>query len=349
LRYLSDRDADVKNHYSTDSWDDVDNNVYGCVKQLYILKKRNRMIKVLLSIGGWGHSDNFISAASTQAGRERFASTAVALLMDLGFDGIDIDWEYPASEVDASNFVLLLAALRSALDAYSAQHALGHHFLISVASPAGPPQYNILHLGEMDNYLDIWHLMAYDYAGSWASFTGHTANLYKSTANPNATPFSTHEAVTDYTAAGVTASKIVIGIPLYGRSFEDTVGLGHSFAGVGPGNREAGVWEYKVLPKQGATQQFDEIAHFSYDDSTRELISYSTVGDVASAGFYITTNGLGGVFFWESSGDKAGQESLILAAAHYFQNVNSYLDKSLNQLSYPASQYANMVAGMPGE
>ncbi|SPQ18303.1 e71f42b1-ef18-455d-b56f-48d7505f31bd [Thermothielavioides terrestris] len=344
----SDSYSDLEKHYATDSWNDKGQNAYGCVKQLYILKKKHRRLKTLLSIGGWTYSPKFAPVAATEDGRQRFCNSSVTLLKDWGFDGLDIDWEYPSSAAEAQNFVQLLQTCRQALDAYAAAHAPGYHFELTVAAPAGPQNYNTLDVAAMDPLLDAWHLMAYDYAGPWDSTTGHQANLHASARNPLATKFSTDRAVADYIGRGVPARKLVLGLPLYGRAFEATKGLGLPYAGVGPGSFQPGIWLYRDLPRPGAAAVLydDEAgASYSFDAETGELVSYDTLRSAAAKAEYLVRKGMGGAVFWEASGDKVGNASLVGALA----GGMGRLDTAQNWLAYPESRYDNIRLGMPGE
>ncbi|KAI4284510.1 MAG: hypothetical protein L6R38_001332 [Xanthoria sp. 2 TBL-2021] len=337
--FLTDTWSDTDKHYPTDSWNDSGSNVYGCIKQLYLLKKNNRNLKVLLSIGGWTYSANFPKPASTPEGRSTFARTAVRLVKDLGLDGLDIDWEYPKNEGEAQNCVDLLAAIRKELDTVSKKMQL------SVACPAGPKNYEIMKLKAMDQYLDMWNLMAYDYAGSWDATSGYQANLYPSKENPSSTPFSTDAAIKYYTSHGVKASKIVLGMPLYGRTFLATDGPGKKYSEIGEGSYEKGIWDFKALPKDGAKEMIDKTigASWSYDAGKKIMVTYDTKEMVQQKVEYIKKEGLGGGMWWESSADKKDGESLIGTVA---KGLGS-LDKSQNTLQYPDSKYDNLKKGMP--
>ncbi|KAJ5588747.1 hypothetical protein N7537_011425 [Penicillium hordei] len=343
---LSDSWSDTDKHYSTDSWADTGNNVYGCVKQLFLLKKKNRNLKVLLSIGGWTYSSNLRTAFETEVGRQKIADSSIELLKNLGFDGIDLDFEYPANDKEAGQFVDALRRLREALDSYSSVNTDGYHFLLTAASPAGPFNYYKEHLARMDQYLDFWNLMAYDYAGSWDTVAGHDANLHPSNGNPGSTPFNTDQAIDYYTSHGVAPHKIVMGMPLYGRAFSDTNGLGQAYSGVGVGSWENGVWDYKALPRPCCvvTNLDQEAASYCYNSRSRLFISYDTPEIARKKGEYIKSKGLGGGMWWELSGDKQGDESLITTVVDTLGGIGA-LDKSENQLSYPASKYDNLKAG----
>lgn len=346
--HLTDTWADTDIHWEGDSWNDVGTNLYGCLKQLNLLKKRNRNLKVLVSIGGWTYSSNFRGPASTPAGRATFARTAVDLVKNLGFDGIDVDWEYPQNASEAANLVALLQACRHELDAYGRTLSASHHFELTVACPAGPQNYEKMDLPAMDRLLDFWNLMAYDYAGSWESTAGHQANLYSCQSQPSCTPFSTARALDYYTSHGVPAHKIVVGMPLYGRAFENTDGLGKPYRGIGDGTWERGVYDFKKLPLAGAEEHHDHEsgASYSYDSAKRTLISYDTVDMARKKADFVKKGGLGGAMWWESSADKEGGDSLVGNVVEVLGGPKALLWQE-NCLEYPQTKYDNLNKGFP--
>jgi chitinase len=66
------------------------------------------------------------------------------------------------------------------------------------------------------------------------------------------TPFNTASVLAAYKAAGVPPSKLNLGMPLYGRSFTKTQGLGKSFNGIGEESWEKSVYDFKDLPVRDA-------------------------------------------------------------------------------------------------
>lgn len=349
--YLTDSWSDVEKHYPTDSWNDVGTNAYGCVKQLFLHKKRDRNLKVLLSIGGWTYSSNFAQAASTPAGRKMFADSAVKIMEDVGFDGLDVDWEYPKNEAEANDWVSLLAETRAALDAAANKRQNKPKFLLTVACPAGPQNFEKLKVADMDKYLDFWNLMAYDYAGSWDQKAGHQANLYPSQSDPGCTPFSTEAALQFYTSHGVHPSKMVLGMPLYGRTFQNTAGPGSAYSGIGEGSWEQGIWDFKVLPKEGCTEQYDAQlgASWCYRTDSQMMISYDTAQMIQVKAQYAKQKQLGGGMWWETSGDrKVGAGSLIETFVNSYGGAHALAEEQ-NCLEYPESKYENIRGGMANE
>ncbi|RDB16950.1 Endochitinase B1 [Hypsizygus marmoreus] len=350
---LSDVWADKDIHYPGDSWNDSGNNLYGNFKAIYNLKKQNRHLKVLLSIGGWTYSPTFHPIVVNPSLRAKFVESSVKLLEDYGLDGLDVDYEYPSNEEQAKGYVSLLKELRAALDRHAHEKGADYRFLLTIAAPCGPEHYKKLHIAEMDKYLDFWNMMAYDFSGSWDTVANHQANVFGG-------PISASESIHYYIQHGVARSKIVMGIPLYGRSFANTKGPGTPFSGVGGGSWEQGVYDYRALPRPGAHLLRDEkaLASWTYDYGKKEMVSFDSEEVARWKGEWIKKEGLAGSMFWELSGDKgsaregveAGEgkdvqpgESLVGIVKHAMGGLKM---GQANWLRYEKSQFENMRKGM---
>ncbi|KAJ3514149.1 hypothetical protein NMY22_g14836 [Coprinellus aureogranulatus] len=335
--FLSDPWADQDIHYPGDSWNDAGTNLYGNFKAIYKLKQENRHLKVLLSIGGWTYSPSFHPVVVNPAARAKFVETSVKLLEDYGLDGLDVDYEYPQNDAQARGYVELLKEMRHALDVHAHKKGHGAHFALTIAAPCGPDNMHKLHVKEMDKYLDFWNLMAYDFSGSWDKIANHQANIY-------GPPINAAEAVDFYHSKGVRKDKLVLGIPLYGRSFMNTQGPGTPFSGIGPGTTS-------IVTRRNLTS-------WSYNYDTKEMVSYDNEEVAKWKGEYIKHKGLGGSMFWELSGDKNGPRkdmeggpgkeyqpghSLVKIVKHAMGG----LEKSHNWLEYSESKFDNLRQGMP--
>ncbi|KAK7049841.1 Chitinase 4 [Paramarasmius palmivorus] len=338
---LTDSWADEQKHYPGDSWNDQGTNLYGCLKQLYLLKLANRSVKVMLSVGGWTYSQSghfkFVTSPSS---RDAFVQSAVKLIEDYGFDGIDIDFEYPTDAQEGQGFADLLSALRSGLDDLATRKGDTVPYQISAAVAAGYEHYVNLVIPQMDAALDHWNLMAYDYAGSWLTYADNQANLY----GGERTNTSTDKAIKYYVASGADPSKITLGMPLYGRAFENTEGIGKPYSGIGPGTWEAGIYSYSALPLAGATvyENMTDVTSYSYDANKKELVSYDTPNIIKAKTQYVNANGLAGTMFWELSSDKKGADNLIATAG----SVLGALDQTQNHINYPNSKWDNIRSNM---
>ncbi|KAK0620715.1 glycoside hydrolase superfamily [Immersiella caudata] len=326
---------------------------HGALHQLYLLKRSNRHLKTLLSLGGPSSTPSFSAATSSASSRSLFVNSALDLLGSLGLDGLDIDWEFPASKTEGDNYLLLLKDLRKGLDDYAAstlhtstspsrkRDTKAYHYLLTIASPTTPKDISNLCLSEIAEVIDWFNLIAYDYSGRWSKVSGHQSNLFSPVTSTGGSGGrkSTEEVVKRYLREGIPPGKIVLGMPVYGRAFRDTDGIGKPYG-------EAAEYQYKVLPGVGAEVVYDAAAGatYSYDEAMRELVSFDTPGMVTRKVRWLKEKGLAGSMFWEASMDRIGEGSLVGMSYRALGKV----DEEENRLEYPDSVYENIRNGSGG-
>jgi chitinase len=344
---------DYKLH-STDPWSDFyDNGGKGNIFKVLDLGK-----PVILSIGGYSASVPLFTAMDDQH-RAGFVQS-VADFLDVvknkspdqkTFSGIDIDWEpndnawtfveKEDGKARLGNYLKLMKELRQALPKKA----------LSVAFPASPMVIYKVHSVDPDFWkslsssVDTINLMAYDYHGAWDNppLTNFNAPLYFDPHQPDQIPqdlrenFNIQATVTAYKDVGVETSKILLGVPLYARSYalkeKSSNGLYESFTGSSPTPSGDGTLLYSDIIANSANwntrQNYDAGQAVAIGHSGTSFITYDNTVSTVNKAKFITSKSLGGIMFWDVSGDVKKDSSQyeelspIHAAASFFNSPST--------------------------
>ncbi|GHC85650.1 chitinase C-terminal domain-containing protein [Streptomyces flavofungini] len=234
-------------------------------------KKKHPNVKTMVSVGGWAetggyfgddgkrvNSGGFYSMATNadgsvnQAGIETFADSTVAFIKKYGFNGVDIDYEYPTTMKDAGNpldwqlangrraglvkgYAVLMKTLREKLDRAGA--ADGKHYLLTVAAPSSGYLLRGMETFQVQKYLDYVNIMSYDLHGAWNEYVGPNASLYDDGKDAELAAAGVYGSQqyggvgylnTDwayhYFRGSMPAGRINIGLPYYTRGFKNVQG-----------------------------------------------------------------------------------------------------------------------------
>lgn len=257
------------------------------------LKKQNPDLKVLISIGGWG-SGGFSEMARDARTRKAFAADCQRLCKAYGFDGIDIDWEYPTSDDagigchpdDTKNYTLMMKDIRE---------AIGRDKLLTLASKSDA-QY--IDFRAILPYIDFVNIMSYDMDVA----PRHHAPLYRSEATPCKGRRSCEESVKCHLDAGVPAHMLNLGLPFYGH---------------GCGDFDYYL-DYKDIPAPDAKypERWDKKACVPYraDKQGNLVMGYDNAKSIELKCKWAVEQGLLGVLYWEYAAD--GEKHPLVKAAH---------------------------------
>ncbi|MBJ6765795.1 glycosyl hydrolase [Myxococcaceae bacterium JPH2] len=318
------------------------------------LKKKQTQLKFIISIGGWTWSKYFSQVAASAASRASFVKSCVDLFIKGQFpgvdpangagvfDGIDIDWEYPVggglagntnSPADKQNYTLLMSEFRSQLNAVTAQ--TGRPYLLTIATGASPDLLmNKQETKALSDVLDWINVMSYDYHGAFESTVNFHSPLYRVTGDPMAsTGFYTDATVAKMLELGVSPSKIVLGIPFYGRGWGNVPNVNNGLFQTGTPTKGTwddgqsgltGVFDYKDLKAnyERAGSGYTKYTHpeskqaYVFNPSAKIWISYDDAQTLNAKADYILGKGLGGAMFWELSGDDGSLVDVLYQRLH---------------------------------
>lgn len=310
---------DIQKPFGDDTWE---TELRGHFGQLIKLKAQYPHIKTLISVGGWTWSKTFSGVAASDSLRKACAQSAVDYVVKYGFDGVDLDWEYPVAggdniphrADDGDNYILLLKEIRKALDEQGEKD--GKEYLLSIAGAASPEFVANCKVASMMQYLDYINVMTYDYHGSWDTTTNHVTPLYDGSSGSSLCVADTIE---EYIKAGVKPVDLNLGLSFCGTGWinvQDTTGTGlhkngsiAASAGYGTGTYSGSSFEYwdikeNYVGKNNYSRYWDDTAKMPYLYNGSTFISYDDEESIGCKLDYLKSMGLGGAMFWEFSYDK---------------------------------------------
>ncbi|KAL4943096.1 hypothetical protein BDV06DRAFT_211304 [Aspergillus oleicola] len=271
------------------------------------VKAVKEQIKVFVSIGGWTFSDNdtttqplFGEIAADATKRTTFANNVVHFMKQYGFDGADLDWEYPGASdrggnpEDTDNYILLLKTLREVFD------ASGGDYGITFTAPSSYWYLRWFDLPGMVKYVDWINLMTYDLHGVWDS-DNPIGSIVQAHTNLTGIKLATEL----FWRVGIQPAKLVMGFGFYGRSFTladtDCTKPGCPFSGAsnpGPYGSASKLKRASITPVH---DKDDAVKYFIFDDD--QWISYDDETTFKQKIDWANSVGLGGVMIWASDQD----------------------------------------------
>ncbi|KAJ4709641.1 putative Chitinase [Melia azedarach] len=278
------------------------------------LHHKNPPVKTLFSIGGGGSdSSAFARMASHAQSRKAFIKSSIEVAREFGFDGLDLDWEFPKTPKEMQDLGHLFDEWRLAINA-EAKATYRPPLLVTAAVYFSvdfflDEVYRKYPVDSIHRNLDWINAMCFDYHGSWDNTTtGAHAALYDDKSN-----VSTSYGLKSWLLAGVPKTKLVMGLPLYGRSWKlkdpNIHGIGAPAVDVGPGvEGDKGVLPFSQVEEfnrvNGATVVYDVDSVSTYSYAGSAWIGYDDPTSTTVKIGFAQALGLRGYFFWAISFDS---------------------------------------------
>ncbi|CAI9718397.1 flavin-containing monooxygenase 5-like isoform X1 [Octopus vulgaris] len=286
----------------------------GMFEEVNDIKNTNPQLKTYLAIGGWNlGSKPFSTAVINSQTRKRLIDSAINLARLYKFDGIEIDWEYPAGRgsppEDKGRFTYLISELKQAIT-YEALRSSKTQLGLAVAVAAGRSKIDAgYEIGTISSYLDYINLMTYDFHGAWEHMTGHNSPLVRRGDETGEYLYWNLEDAAEYwLSKGAPASKMNIGVPTYGRTFTlsnpNNHGVGAPISGAGVAGTytktEGFIAYYEICHflRNGGTTVWDNLQKAPYAYKGDHWISYENEKSLQLKVEWIKKRGFGGVMIW---------------------------------------------------